>query len=225
MLRSAAPIVKGLTLTSTRRFSVISVADSAAGGSTTGDVGTYPPFLPDEDDPAMYLKVVETLRAARARFSHLGPHKPTLTSDESAATRRAAGGEWANTTLASGAKAMLVLNAKSDEVPACLVVLAADRKLDFKKLRSQLPKGKSAKLATADEVLAISGCLPGAVPPFGSLFAAPGGGGPVRTMVDASLRAQGEFINFNCGLRTRSVRMTFEDYSKVEQPAMCEVTE
>ena len=53
MLRSAAPIVKGLTLTSTRRFSVISVADSAAGGSTTGDVGTYPPFLPDEDDPAM----------------------------------------------------------------------------------------------------------------------------------------------------------------------------
>lgn len=59
----------------------------------------------------------------------------------------------------------------------------------------------------------MTGCLPGAVPPFGSSFNVP-------TIVDESLKKQGDTINFNCGLRTHSFRMKVEDYLSVEQPKL-----
>jgi Ala-tRNA(Pro) deacylase len=89
-----------------------------------------------------------------------------------------------------------------------LAVLSAARKLDWKALRGVLGYKKAA-LADEGEVARVTGCVPGAVPPFGCLW--PG----VRTLVDESLMAQGDSINFNAGLRTASLRMSVDDYLRV----------
>lgn len=60
-------------------------------------------------------------------------------------------------------------------------------------------------------MLKITGCLSGAVPPFGSVFKVP-------TVIDSSLIAQGDTINFNAGLRTKSVQMKTKDYIEIENP-------
>ena len=58
------------------------------------------------------------------------------------------------------------------------------------------------------EVFETTGCLPGAVPPFGKIFG-------LKVYVDRSLSKQNS-INFNCGLRTKSISMSYEDYFKFE---------
>ena len=114
-----------------------------------------------------------------------------------------------------------------------LAVMAANERLDWKKMKKMLgPKSRSkgARMATVEEMWEVTGCKPGAVPPFGSLFKKPTGEGDgsgseskgVHTFVDRSLKIQGEVINFNCGLRTRSIRMKFEDYIELEKPELCD---
>ena len=71
-------------------------------------------------------------------------------------------------------------------------------------------------LGTEDEVLTITGCVPGAVPPFGSAF-------EIATFMDESLRLQGPIINFNAGLRTDSFSMSVDDYIGVEAPFICDI--
>ena len=62
------------------------------------------------------------------------------------------------------------------------MVLAADRKMDWKLCRAAV--GKKAKLAGPDDLLRLTGCLPGACPPFGGLWQIP-------TYACESLREQG----------------------------------
>lgn len=66
-------------------------------------------------------------------------------------------------------------------------------------------------MAETEDVLKVTGCLSGAVPPFGSVFKVP-------TVVDNSLIQQGDTINFNAGMRTRSVQMKTQDYIDLEKP-------
>ena len=116
-------------------------------------------------------------------------------------------------SLGSGAKAMLIKDCgKSLKVPDVqfyLAVLSAARRFsnkDFKKLIGV----KNIKFATPEEVKKVTGCIPGAVPPFGSLF-----NEKVITYVDHSL-AEFDDINFNCGLRTHSFQISFAHYKQVE---------
>ena len=73
---------------------------------------------------------------------------------------------------------------------------------------------KKLRLATPDVVKDVTGCLPGAVPPFGSLFEG------VTTYADKSLQEQGDSINFNGGLRTHSFGISVADYLAVEKPSI-----
>ena len=73
---------------------------------------------------------------------------------------------------------------------------------------------KTTRFATEAEVLEVTGCVPGAVPPFGSLWG-------LQTFVDSSLKEQGDSINFNSGLRTASIRMGTADYLRVEKATLC----
>jgi Ala-tRNA(Pro) deacylase len=181
------------------------------------------PVAPEEGDPATYHAVLHKLRSRGISFDHLGPHEPTPTSEDAAATRQKHG--WTNATLASGAKAILLSNAKDAATPFILCVMSASQKLDSKKLKKAVPNAKAAKWATPEEVLDVTGCVSGAVPPFGSLFRVPGDPGkPVPTFMDESLRAQGPIINFNCGLKTRSVQMTVQDFIDLERPVICSFT-
>ena len=132
-------------------------------------------------------------------------HNPVKTSEEAAAIR--------GVTLASGAKAVILKDCgkklAKEGVPFYLLVQSASQRFDSKKFKA-ITKCKNARFANTEEVLEYSGCITGAVPPFGSLFTK-----PVFTMVDESL-AENEMINFNCGLRTHSMSIKFSDYMKVE---------
>ena len=93
--------------------------------------------------------------------------------------------------------------------PCYLAIVSASKRFNSKEFK-KLIKCKNVRFATNEEVYEYSGCITGAVPPFGSLFTK-----PVPTYVDSSLAAN-ESINFNCGLRTHSVQILYSDYVRVE---------
>ena len=150
------------------------------------------PALQEKEDRATHERVMALLRKHCARFSTL-EHAPTRNSQESADVR--------GVPLASGAKAML-LRAGKQPLPGAgefaLVVLSAAAKLELAKLKKFLGV-KDLSLASEADVRRLTGCVPGAVPPFASLFDG------VLLVVDESLSRQGETINFNAALRTSSV--------------------
>lgn len=126
-------------------------------------------------------------------------HEAVFTSEEAARVR--------GTTLASGAKALVC---KADE-RFVMLVMPADRRLDSKLARQQLGI-RSLRFATREEVLALTGLVPGSIPPFGSLF-------ELATWCDELLADQPR-INFNAGDHTISINMSFADYRAVEQPTL-----
>lgn len=181
----------------TKRFSVLNVGARGGGG----------------EDPALCERLINWFDAENADYQSIS-HEPTLTSEASVVARVRLG--WTETTLKCGAKAMLMRRKPKSpsESYYALCVLAADRKLDYKKLKKNV--GKDMRMATEDEVREASRCLPGAVPPFGSKFFA---NPPPLTYVDESLTLN-QVINFNCGLRTRSVKMTLATYLRLENPTI-----
>lgn len=163
------------------------------------------------EDPATHLRLISTLKTAGATFGEL-EHAATKTSEESAAVRGA--------TLASGAKAMLMKSGKPLDHGGAFVlaVMSAAVKADLGKLKKILGT-KDLSMAKIDDVKSLTGCIPGAVPPFGSLF--PG----VKTIVDQSLIDQGPATNFNSGLRTKSVvNLSTADYLAIEKPQVAHFT-
>jgi Ala-tRNA(Pro) deacylase len=149
------------------------------------------------EDESTFNKVIELLAGREIRITE---HQPVRTSEEAAQIR--------GTTLDSGAKAMLLTNGAG----LFLAVMSASRKLDSK-IFKKLTSSKSLRFATEQEVFQTTKCIPGAVPPFGSIFG-------VKTYMDESLRTQGDSINFNAGLRTKSVTMRLEDFITVENPVI-----
>jgi Ala-tRNA(Pro) deacylase len=100
----------------------------------------------------------------------------------------------------------------------CAQALNVTAHLHRPKLR-KLVGVKQISFASVDDVKALTGCIPGAVPPFGSLFEG------VKTYVDRSIIDQGPNINFNAGLRTFSVlALSVSDYLAVEKPEIADFT-
>ena len=76
-------------------------------------------------------------------------------------------------SLDSGAKAIILRDCGKKltllDTPFYLAVVSASQRLNSKEFK-KLIKCKNIRFATPEEVLEYSGCIPGAVPPFGSLF-------------------------------------------------------
>lgn len=117
-------------------------------------------------------------------------HEPVTTSEAAAGAR--------GSRLEQGAKALIV---KADERYHHLIISAAQR-VDNTKLRRILG-ARRVRFATAEELRQLTGCLPGAVPPFGNLFGIP-------VLMDDALLAE-ETVYFNCGSHTLSLRMRRAD--------------
>lgn len=100
-------------------------------------------------------------------------HPPVRTSVEASNQRQV--------PLHSGAKAMLVCQKNTGQF--ALIVLPAHLSCNNKKIAATLgfPASK-LRMATEEEVRAITGCIPGAVPPFGALFPQ-----SVRTLIDEKM--------------------------------------
>lgn len=127
-------------------------------------------------------------RGARYRLIE---HAPVFTSAEAARVR--------GTPIEAGAKA-LVLQAGERFVQ---VVLPGDRRVDNARARAILGV-RTLRFATPEELLALTGCVPGAVPPFGNLFDLP-------ILVDEALARRDE-IAFNAGSNSVSVAMRGADF-------------
>jgi prolyl-tRNA editing enzyme YbaK/EbsC (Cys-tRNA(Pro) deacylase) len=125
-------------------------------------------------------------------------HAPTATSEESA---RARGEE-----LRVGGKALVM---RADDSFA-LFVLPADRKADSGAIRRELHVGK-LRFASREELLELTGLVPGSVPPFGSPVL------PFPLYVDSALQSN-DRIAFNAGSLTDSMILAMPDYLRVAQP-------
>jgi Ala-tRNA(Pro) deacylase len=130
---------------------------------------------------------------------HLYEHEPVHTSEEASRVR--------GVELKTGVKAMLLREKNGGKF--LLADVAADRKLDIRKLE-EIAKARHLRFATRDEVISATGCEPGSVHPLGHLFR-------IETFLDNSV-LENEFVNFNIGLLTRSVKINSRDLLRVLQP-------
>lgn len=149
--------------------------------------------------PAITERLIGWLRAADVPFRVL-EHAPVRTSAEAAAVR--------GTPLEAGAKALVV---RADDRPVHLV-LPADRRIDNARLRAVLGT-RRLRFVTPDELWALTGCVPGAVPPFGHLFG-------LEVLVDQEITRADE-IAFNAGSPNVSITMRGADFIRLSGAQIC----
>ncbi len=131
-------------------------------------------------------------------------HLPTYTSEESAAARGEA--------LGVGAKALLL---RTDDVFR-LFVIPADRKLDSAAIKREL-KVRKTRFATPEELLELTGLVPGAVPPFGPPIL------PFELFADTSIGQMHERVAFNAGSLTNSIILLAADWEAIARPRRIDI--
>jgi Ala-tRNA(Pro) deacylase len=149
----------------------------------------------------LYNQIVEFLNEHNVEFKQIH-HEKTPTSEESAKAR----GE----PLKIGAKALLM---KGKEF--IIAILPADKQLDSKKLRKLLGS-KKLRFSTPEEFEELTGLEKGALPPFGNLMQIP-------MIVDKSLFEE-EFMAFNAGSLTDSIKIKTADYKRIVNTKIGEFT-
>ncbi len=112
-------------------------------------------------------------------------------------------GGRAGEPLGAGAKALLL---RTDDVFR-LFVLPADLRLDSASVKRHLAL-KRLRFATAEELLELTGLVPGSVPPFGEPVL------PFPLLADSSIGRRYEQVAFNAGTLTRSFIMTAADWRR-----------
>ena len=125
-------------------------------------------------------------------------HEPTRTSEESARAR----GEH----IRVGGKALLI-KVDSD---FRLFVLSAARKLDSAAIKIHF-HAKKTRFASPEELLDLTGLVPGSVPPFGAPIL------PFPLFVDPSV-FENDRIAFNAGSLTDSIILSISDYRRLAAP-------
>ncbi len=124
-------------------------------------------------------------------------HEEVRTSEEAAKAR----GE----DIRIGAKAMIL---KADD-KFIMLVLSAAKKIDSKKVKQMLG-AESLRFATPEEVTQLTDCVPGGVPPFANIFG-------LDLIVDKTI-PMNEFMAFNAGERTKSLKLKTKDYLGLLKP-------
>lgn len=142
---------------------------------------------------------VQTLLGAHGIKSREIEH-PAVTSADSAAASR-------GTPLAIGGKAILL---RPGDKGFCLCVLSAATELDSKLVRKAFGV-RRLRFATPEELLELTGLVPGTVPPFGEPVL------PFQLFADRGMVAQPE-IAFTAGRPDRSLVIAIGDYVRVAGP-------
>lgn len=144
-------------------------------------------------------------------YRHL-THAPTATSEESAAAR----GE----PLEVGAKALLLKldgyphaprGDDSETTPFSLFILSAARKLDSAAVKKHHGV-KSTRFASREELLQLTGLVPGSIPPFGRPIL------PFDLYIDAAVPTLPR-VAFNCASLTESIIMQTAHYLRAANPS------
>ena len=142
---------------------------------------------------------VQTLLASHGITPREVEHPAVKTAEDAAALR--------GTPLAIGGKAILL---RPGDGAFCLCVLSAATELDSKLVRKALGV-RRLRFATPEELLELTGLVPGTVPPFGEPVL------PFRLYADKAMVAQPE-IAFTAGRPDRSLVLPMGDYLRVAGP-------
>ncbi len=156
-------------------------------------------FVKKKDNPA-HKKLLDFLKANNIEFEEVH-HDSVFTSEEAAKAR--------GTELKQGAKGLIL---KIDGGKYVQVVVSAAKDVDLEKIKGILEVQK-VELADAKEVKKVSDCNIGSVHPFGNLF-------NVQVYIDNSLM-ENEFIAFNAGSHTKSVKMKANDFKDLSKGKVC----
>lgn len=145
-----------------------------------------------------YEKIIQLLTQNAVSYQEI-EHEPVYTSEEAAAIR--------GLSMKEGAKSLLV---KVDN-SFYLFIIPGDKRLDSKKVKTLL-SAKKLRFATAEEVKSQMFCEVGSCYPFGNII-------NIEQYVDSSF-SENEFISFNPGIHTKSIRITWKDYQRLLSPKL-----
>ena len=118
-------------------------------------------------------------------------------------------------TVEQAAKAIIMKAKKNGEYMYIQFILSGSKKVDTKKMKKELEL-KKLSLASAEEVLKITGCTVGSVPPMGHLF-------NLKTYMDEHL-LELETIYFSAGTHHDSVKTKPELLKKIVNPEIISVS-
>jgi Ala-tRNA(Pro) deacylase len=127
-------------------------------------------------------------------------HEPVYTSDEAARVR--------GVELKTGVKAMVLKTPKGGFI---IGLCPGDQRLDLKTI-AKLESVKKVNLAKPEDVLKITDCEIGSVPPFGHAK-------KLKTYMDKDV-LKNEWVNFNIGEHTKSAKMRSKDLEKIVEPIL-----
>lgn len=144
------------------------------------------------------VKRIKQLLDSKNKEYKLSEHEPVYTSEQAAEVR--------GTDLKMGVKALVL---KTHESKFIIALVAADRRIDLKRLAKHV-NTKSLKLARPEEVLKRTNCEIGSVHPFGIIHNLP-------TYLDTSV-LENEYVEFNVGVHTKSIRMKSKDLVELIKP-------
>ena len=152
---------------------------------------------------AVFKRIKKVLYENNIRYELL-THEPVYTSEQAAKMR----GKGLEVGMQRGAKAMIFR--VDEKYIQCIV--PAHKIVDVKKVKVLL-NVKKVKLASAEEVLKITDCEIGSVPPFGNLFSLP-------VYCDPGLADE---IDFNAGMHEKSITMKRSDWEKIVKPIIADI--
>jgi Ala-tRNA(Pro) deacylase len=109
-----------------------------------------------------------------------------------------------------------VVIAKTGAGALVMLVLPADRRVDFTKVAAVLGTEDLRLAQEAEFRAAFPACDVGAMPPFGNLFGLP-------VLVDEPL-AENDDIVFNAGTHTLTAKLRFADFARMVQPQMASLS-
>jgi len=136
-------------------------------------------------------------------------HEPVRTSAEASKVRT-------GYSIEQGAKALITRVKKDGEKKFVMIVVPGNKKFDKDKLKSEFGLS-DVRFATENEASEItSGVEFGGVPPLGNLFG-------LEVYVDRAL-LENERIIFNAGDRSFSLGMRSEDYIKIVEPKLGDIS-
>jgi Ala-tRNA(Pro) deacylase len=152
---------------------------------------------------AVFEKINRLLDENNVQY-HVLTHEPVYTSEQAAKMR----GKGIELGLKRGAKAM-IFKCK-DKFVQC--VIPAHKIVDIKKLKTLI--GCRPEMASPEEVLKVTDCEIGSVPPFGNLFNIP-------VYADPELNDE---LDFNAGLHDTSITMKRIDWEKIVKPIIADIS-
>ncbi|MGV6987914.1 YbaK/prolyl-tRNA synthetase associated domain-containing protein [Testudinibacter sp. P80/BLE/0925] len=150
-----------------------------------------------------FQQVVELLNQQQARYRVV--EHPTAGKSEEVAKIR-------GTELGQGAKALVCTLKGNGVKQTVLAILPADRQADLAKIAAAFGAHKAA-LSSPAEVMSLTDCVFGAIPPF-SFHP------KLALIADPSLAERYSELAFNAGTLERSIILYTEDYFRIAQPQL-----